>query len=186
MTEGLATARAPAVVAVVVTKDPGPWFDETLQAIAAQDYGNLSVLVLVSGGDTNPTPAVAAALPDAFVRRLPENGGFGAAVREALSMVEGAPFFFLCHDDCAPSPDALHLMVEESFRSNAGIVSPKIVHWEDPSSLMHVGQSIDKTGAVVERVQDGEIDAGQHDAVRDVFVAPGGCLLVRADLLRAL
>ena len=46
--------------------------------------------------------------------------------------------------------------------------------------------SCDKTGAVVDRIQDGEVDHGQHDAVRDVFVAPGGCILVRADLWREL
>ncbi len=42
--------------------------------------------------------------------------------------------------------------------------------------------SCDKTGAVVDRIVEGEVDHGQHDAVRDVFVAPGGCILVRADL----
>ncbi len=187
MTEGSASAaRAPAVVAILVTTDPGPWFEETLQALAAQDYDNLSVLVLVAGGSSDPTEMVARGLPEAFVRRLPESGGFAAAVDEALWMVEGASFFLLCHDDCAPSPDAVHLMVEESFRSNAGIVCPKMVHWDEPRALLHVGQGIDKTGAVVERVQVGEMDAGQHDAVRDVFVAPGGCTLVRGDLFRAL
>ncbi len=179
-------ARAPAVVAIVVTRDPGPWFDDTLRGLAAQDYGNLSVLVLVSGGSANPTARVAEVLPQAFVSRLPEDRGFGVAVADAMEMVEGAAFFLLCHDDCALAPDAVHVMVEESFRSNAGVVSPKMVHWDDPRALLHVGQSVDKTGAVVERVQDGEIDAGQHDAVRDVFVAPGGCTLVRADLLGAL
>ncbi len=187
MTEGSASAaRAPSVVAVVVTTDPGPWFDEMLQALAAQDYPNLSTLVLVSGGAADPTEIVAKRLPEAFVRRLPESGGFAFAVDEALWMVEGASFFLLCHDDCAPALDAVHLMVEESFRSNAGIVCPKMVHWDDSRALLHVGQSVDKTGAVVERIQDGEIDAGQHDAVRDVFVAPGGCTLVRGDLFRAL
>jgi GT2 family glycosyltransferase len=187
MMEGSVTAaRAPAVVAVVVTRDPGAWFDETLEALAAQDYDNMSVLVLVSGGATDPTARVAAALPDAFVRLLPDDKGFGSAVNEALGMIEGASFFLLCHDDCALAPDALHLMVEEAFRSNAGVVSPKMVHWDDPRALLHVGLNADKTGALVERVQDGEIDAGQHDAVRDVFCAPGGCTLVRADLLRAL
>ncbi len=187
MTEGSASAaRAPAVVAILVTTDPGPWFEETLQALAAQDYDNLSVLVLVAGGSSDPTEMVARVLPEAFVRRLPESEGFAAAVDEALWMVEGASFFLLCHDDCAPSPDAVHLMVEESFRSNAGIVCPKMVHWDEPRALLHVGQGIDKTGAVVERVQVGEMDAGQHDAVRDVFVAPGGCTLVRGDLFRAL
>lgn len=187
MKEGSANAaRAPSVVAVVVTTDPGPWFDDVLQALAAQDYDNLSVLVLVSGGTVDPTETVARYLPEAFVRRLPDGGGFAAAVDEALTMVDGASFFLLCHDDCAPAPDATHLMVEESFRSNAAVVCPKMLHWDDPRALLHVGQSADKTGAVVERVQDGEIDVGQHDAVRDVFVAPGGCTLVRGDLLRAL
>ena len=34
--------------------------------------------------------------------------------------------------------------------------------------------------------REGEVDHGQHDAVRDVFVAPGGCILVRADLFAEL
>ena len=46
--------------------------------------------------------------------------------------------------------------------------------------------SCDKTGAVVDRITEGEVDHGQHDAVRDVFVAPGGCILVRADLFAEL
>jgi GT2 family glycosyltransferase len=178
-------ARAPAVVALVVAHDPGPWFEETLVALAAQDYGEFSVLVLDDGTE-DVTARVGAVLPEAFVRRLPENRGFGAAVNEALDMVEGAAFFLLCHDDCAPRPDAVHLMVEESFRSNAGVITPKMVRWDDPRTLVHVGQGVDKTGAVVERMQPGEVDHGQHDAVRDVFVAPGGCTLVRADLLAEL
>jgi GT2 family glycosyltransferase len=174
------------VVALLVTRDPGPWFEVTLDALAAQTYGELSVLVLVSGGDADPTDRVAARLPGAFVRRLDEDRGFGAAVNQALPMVEGAAFFLLCHDDCAPEPDAVHVMVEESYRSNAGVVTPKVVRWDDPAVLVHVGMSADKTGAVVERVQPREVDHGQHDAVRDVFVAPGGCTLIRADLLRTL
>src|SRR5271165_6545007 len=173
---------APPVVAVVVTRDPGPWFEECLGSLAAQDYGELSVLVLVSGGREDPTSTVAAVLPDAFVRKLPEDRGFGAAADEVLGMVEGAAFYLFCHDDAAPDPDAVHLMVEESFRSNAGIVTPKMVRWDDPTALVHVGMTADKTGAVTERIQPGEVDHGQHDAVRDVFVAPGGFTLVRADL----
>ena len=101
-------------------------------------------------------------------------------------MVEGAAFYLLCHDDVALDPDAVHLMVEESVRSNAGVVSPKFVNWDDPNVLLHVGMSCDKTGAVVDRVLEGEVDHGQHDGVRDVFVAPGGCILVRADLFAEL
>src|SRR5579875_3125970 len=124
--------RAPAVVAVVVTKDPGPWLEATLEALGSQDYPELSVLVVVAGGTEDPTARVAKVLPSAFVRRLDHEVGFPAAANEVLSVVEGAAFFLICHDDCAPAPDAISAMVEESYRSNAGIVSPKFVGWDDP------------------------------------------------------
>ena len=39
----------PAVVAVVVTHEPGPWFEESLRALATQDYSDLTVLVIDAG-----------------------------------------------------------------------------------------------------------------------------------------
>jgi len=177
---------APPVVAVVVAHDPGPWFAETLASIASQDYAELSVLVLDTGAAEGLAARVAEVLPDAYVRRFGSNRGFGATVNEVRTMVDGASYFVLCHDDVALDPDVVHLLVEEAFRSNAGIVSPKVVDWNDPVQLVHVGMSVDKGGSVVERVQPHEIDHGQHDAVRDVFVAPGGVTLIRSDLFDAL
>ncbi|HXQ60083.1 MAG TPA: glycosyltransferase family 2 protein, partial [Acidimicrobiales bacterium] len=177
---------APPVVAVIVTCDPGPWFPEALRAFAAQEYPELSVLVLDAGSAQDPTAIVARELPGAFVRLLGVNRGFGASANEVLSMVEGASHFLFCHDDVAPAPDAVHFLVEESYRSNAGVVAPKLVSWDDPGRLLHVGMAVDKGGAVVDRVEPGEVDHGQHDAVRDVFLAPGGCTLVRADLFAEL
>jgi len=177
---------APPVVAVVVAHDPGPWFAETLASIASQDYAELSVLVLDTGSSEDLATRVAAILPTAYVRSFEGNRGFGATVNEVRTMVDGAAYFLICHDDVALDDDAVHLMVEEAFRSNAGIVSPKVVSWSDPERLVHVGMSVDKGGSVVDRVQAHEIDHGQHDAVRDVFVAPGGCTLIRADLFDEL
>ena len=177
---------APPVVAVIVTCDPGAWFEESLQSLAEQDYPELSVLVLDAGSVEDPTPRVAAVLPGAYVRRLPGNKGFGPSVDEVLDMVQGASHLLVCHDDVALDPDVVHVLVEESFRSNAGVVAPKLVAWDDPQRLLHVGMAVDKGGAVVDRVEPGEIDHGQHDAVRDVFLAPGGCTLVRADLFAEL
>ena len=177
---------APPVVAVVVAHDPGPWFEETLASLDSQDYAELSVLVLDAASDQSLTERVAAILPTAYVRRFEQNRGFGATVNEVQTMVDGADYFLLCHDDVALFPDAVHLMVEEAFRSNAGIVSPKEVSWDDPERLIHVGMTVDKGGSVVDRVHANEIDHGQHDAVRDVFVAPGGSTLVRADLFEEL
>ena len=179
-------ATAPAVVAVVVTHEPGAWLEESLEALGAQDYPNLSVLILDAGSTEDPTRRIADVLPSAYVRRLGRNPGYGAATNDVLEVVEGASHLLLCHDDVAPDPDAVRLLVEEAFRSNAGIVAPKLVDWEDPGVLLKVGMSADKMGMPVALVERGELDQEQHDAVRDVFCAPSGCVLVRADLFKSL
>ena len=87
----------------------------------------------------------------------------------------------ICHDDVAPDPGALRLMVEELYRSNAGAVGPKLVDWDDPSVLQAVGLGMDRFGEIDPVIEPGEVDQEQHDGVRDVFVLPSAYLLVRAD-----
>ncbi len=177
---------APAVVAVVVTCDPGSWFEPGLSSLVNQDYPNLSVLVIDSASEVDPTPRVAAVIPGAFVMRLERRVGFGRAANEVLKRVEGASHLLFCHDDVALAPDAVRCLLEEAFRSNAGITSPKYVQWDDPDRLLAVGATADKVGVVQDLVEPGELDQQQHDGVREVFVAPGGAMLVRADLFRAV
>lgn len=176
----------PPVAAIMVTSDPGPWLEEALAALAAQDYPNLVVVVVDAASEEDPTARVAEVAPSAFIRRLEENHGFGASANVAMETVEGVSHFVFCHDDAAPDPSAVRLLVEEAFRSNAAIVAPKMVAWDDPSRILSVGMNADKLGALADRAIPGEIDQEQHDSVRDVFVAPGGFTLVRADLFSAL
>ena len=184
--ERLMDSRAPAVVAVIVTTGVGPGLEATAASLAAQNYEELSLLVVANGDAEHVAERVATVAPHAFVRLLEENRGFGAACNEAALMVQGSAFFLFCHDDVRLEPDAVQLMVEAAFRANAGIVTPKVVAYDDPLTLLHVGQTSDRFGVVRERVELGEIDHGQQDLERDVFVAPGGVMLVRADLFTAL
>lgn len=177
---------APAVVAVVVTRDPGPWLERAVDALAAQDYSNLAVLFIDAASDTDPTPRVARALPDAYVRRLDENRGFGASANHVGEIVDGAAFYCFLHDDAAPEPGAIATLVNEAVRSNAAVVGGKLVQLDDRKRLLQVGESVDKTGERSTLVEAGELDQEQYDAVRDVFVVPGGCTLVRADLFHAI
>ena len=62
----------------------------------------------------------------------------------------------------------------------------KFVAYEDPLTLFHVGQSSTASGSCASEIKLGEIDHGQQDLERDVFVAPGGATLVRADLFSSL
>ena len=189
-------AQAPPVVAVVVVHEPGPWFEDTVESLARQDYPNLRFLFLVAsdGEDAAPEGTVgavqsrlAARLPDAFVRPAAGNPGFGAVANEVLRLVEGEHgLFLICHDDIAMDPDALRLMVEELYRSNAGAVGPKLVGWDDPRELRSVGMGVDRFGEIDHSIELGELDQEQHDGVRDVFAVPSACMLIRADLFREL
>lgn len=177
---------APPVVAVMVVHEPGEWFAETLAGLGAQDYPDLRLVALVT---SSTTPSVAdrirEAVPAALVRTVEGNPGFGPVVNQALTLVDGREGFFLVlHDDVALRPDSVSALVDEAFRSNAAVVGPKLVEWDAPDVLQHVGLDCDRAGQLVDVVDPGERDQEQHDAVRDVFALPSACLLVRNDVFR--
>jgi GT2 family glycosyltransferase len=175
------------VVTVTVVHQPDARFDDTLEGLAEQDFPNLKHLFLVVGEPGDVVERIQRRVPGAFVRSVGDPGGFGAACNEVLTIVKGDNgFFCLLHDDVALDPTAIRLMVEELYRSNAGIVGPKLVEWDDPGILQHVGMDVDRFGEIDPIVEPGEVDQEQHDAVRDVFAVPSACMLVRADLFRTL
>ena len=185
-TDAPAESQAPPVVVALVTSRPGPWLEECLASIVGQDYPNLSILVLATAPAEDLVTRVAAVAPAAYVRRLDDVEGFGPAANDVLEVVEGASFYAFCHDDVVLDSTVIRALVEEAFRSNAGIVGPKLVLWHEPEHLLHVGMGVDKTGNRTPSVERGELDQEQHDAVRDVFLIPGACTLVRADLFSTL
>lgn len=176
---------APPVVAVVVTHGPGPWFDDVLTGLARQDYPNLETMFLVTG-DGVSSERIRSVLPLAHVRVVPGNHGFGPTANAALHLIEGSGLFCFMHDDVALDSSTITLLVEELYRSNAGIVGPKLVEWDNPLVLQHVGLGVDRFGEVDSALDPGEVDQEQHDAVQDVFCVPSACLMVRADLFREL
>ncbi len=174
------------MVAVTVVHEPGPWFDDVLAGLRAQDYPNLRLLFLVTGDATGVGERIRDVLPDAHLRAVTTNDGYGASAHEALRLVEGSGLFCFLHDDVALDPDAISRLVEELYRSNAGIVGPKLVEWDDPRVLQSVGLAVDRFGEIDPLVEPGERDQEQHDGVRDAFCLSAACLLIRADLFRAL
>lgn len=177
---------APPVVAVMVAHEPGDWFAEVLAGCAAQDYPNLRLVAFLTGGTPATVgDAIRQHVPSALIRQVEGNPGFGPVVNQALSLVDGRDGFFLVlHDDVVLPPDAVSRLVEEAFRSNAAVVGPKLVEWDAPDVLQHVGLESDRAGRLVEVVDPGERDQEQHDAVRDVFALPTACMLVRNDVFR--
>ena len=176
----------------MVVHEPGDWFAETVAALAAQNYPGLQHLFLLSGDPSAPAnrPArdlIETALPGAVIRYTGGNPGYAASCNAVLNLVQGdGGFFLFLHDDVALAPDAVSRLMEETFRSNAGVTGPKLVHWDNPRMIQSVGVAVDRLGVSMPLADDGEIDQEQHDIVQDVFVLSSACLLVRADLFRSV
>ncbi len=176
---------APDVVAVVAARGRTDHLEETLGSLVAQDYPKLSILVV----DATPEPIadrVAAVAPDAFLHRLAGAPTTGAAFNQGASLVDGAPLLLLCADDAVLEPDAVTQLVVGLYRSNAGVVTPKVVRLDDRRRLRQIGLGADRFGVTVDLVDPDEFDQDQYDSQRDVFVAPLGVQLIRADLFSTL
>ena len=95
-------------------------------------------------------------------------------------------FLLVCHDDVALAPDAVRILVTEALRSNAGVAGPKLVPWDEPGRLQHVGWRVDQFAVADDLIDPGERDQEQYDAVTDVFAVPSACVLVRAGLFASI
>lgn len=180
------TATYPLVTIALVAHNPGAWFDEVLHSIVAQDYPSLEVVVIDAASDIPVAPRVHDVIPEAVVVPLVANQGFAKNANMILDHSTLGPYLLICHDDVALAPDCVRRLIEETLRSNAGVIGPKLLDWNDPSRILHVGLGADKTGLVSDLAEPGEYDQEQHDAVRDVFAVPGAVTLLRTDLFRAL
>ena len=103
-----ALAQYPPVVAVVVTRNPGPWLEDTLVAAWPSRTTTTSPSSSSTAAPTTTrprgSPRCSRARSSAASTTAP---GFPGAANEALHTVEGATFLLLCHDDVVLDPTAL-------------------------------------------------------------------------------
>lgn len=188
---------APPVVTAMVVHQPGPWFDEVLQSLANQDYSALSHVFFLTSQVINQKPDTVASqllmkkiqtvLPESIVRIVEGNPGFGALINETQRIVEGnRGLFCVMHDDVLLQPSTISMLVHEMLVSNASIVGPKVVQWDNPTILKSVGSFIDRCGEVDPLIETDERDQEQHDSVKDVFFVSSVCMLIRAEVFREL
>jgi len=176
----------PLVTVALVAHNPGAWFEEALGSLVQQDYPALEIVVIDAASEELVAGRVHDVIPEATVVPLLANQGFAKNANTILDQPGLGQYLLICHDDVALAPDCIRRLVEETLRSNAGVVGPKLLDWDDPNRILHVGLGADKTGLVSELAEPGEYDQEQHDAVRDVFAVPGAVTLIRTDLFQTL
>lgn len=179
------------VTAIVVAHDGSRWLRDTLRAVLAQtrpiDRG--------VGVDNGSRDGSGALLGEAFgkhsVVQMPRSSGFAEAVHEVVRRLPEAPgqteWLWVIHDDCAPDPRALELLLHAADEyPETGILGPKLRDWLDRKLLLEVGVTVARSGRRETGLEAREYDQGQHDAeprgVRDVLAVSTAGMLIRRDV----
>jgi len=177
-------AKPPSVLVVLVVKDGAEWLPQCLLALSRQTHPRIGLLGVDNGSSDGSADLLASVIGEGHVLRLARNEGFAGGVGEALRTqgAQQADYILLLHDDTLLAPDAISALVEAAERvEDAGVVGPKIVDWEDPRVLREVGFATDRFGYPYSPLEDGEIDQGQYDRIREVlFVSSCATLVARS------
>jgi GT2 family glycosyltransferase len=205
----------PRVTAVLVLHDGVEFLPRTLAAVQSQTRPP-DVLIGVDAGSRDDGPSLLrAATP--HVLQLRRDTSFGDAVHAALTTLEGhrldhrdpdraavaagagaaagavsapappAEWLWLLHDDCAPSPEALQLLLDVVDRGpSIGIAGCKQVGWDDARRLIDVGFTTSLLGARVTGIDVDDVDQGQLDHRSDVLAVSTSGMLIRRDLWERL
>ena len=116
---------------------------------------------------------------------LSNETGFAAAVNEAgVQAVErwGDPgaWIWLLHDDCAPEPDCLELLLRAAEEApSARVLGPLALDWADPRLIVEAGLSTDASGHRQQSAPPGEQST-------EVLAVPSAGALIRRDLWEEL
>ena len=193
------------VTAVVVGHEGAAWLPRLSEALWALNP-RPDRLIAVDTGSTDDTAELLAAMPGVEpVVSVSARTGFGTAVSRGIEAVGFAPipsavgpygddghmpvieWLWLLHDDCAPAPKALEkLLLQATMAPDTGVWGPKLRLWPRDRELLEVGVSTSLGGRRDTGIENGELDQGQHDQLRNVLSVSSAGMLVRRDVWEAL
>jgi GT2 family glycosyltransferase len=170
----------PGVVVVLVAHDGAAFLPRTLAAIGELDPAPVAV-VAVDTGSTDSTGALLAASPSVDrVITLPADEGFATAVHAGVESAPASGWLWILHDDSAPDPDALGVLLRNAAdQPSVAVWGPKVLGWDEPRRLLEVGVTISRSGRRHTGLERGEQDQGQYDGQRDTLAVGSAGLLVR-------
>jgi GT2 family glycosyltransferase len=177
----------PSILVLLVATDGAVWLPEVLKGLRAQQYRPIKVLAVDNASGDGSGAILAKAFGVRRIVSLERRIGYGRALAAGLKIAAerrlDADAFLLLHDDAAMAAGAVESMVRTMQSTGAGIVGAKLLEWDNPSLLQDFGQTTDRYGRAVPRVERGDIDQGQHESVEEVLYATSAALLVARELV---
>lgn len=188
MSPTLDAVGAPRVSAVIVSHDGERWLPNLIRALDTSTRHPHRLIAVDTCSTDASRELLAAAFGDDAVVTAPRTSGFGHGVEVGVAALDGAEasedpdneWLWLLHDDCAPAPDALELLLL-TLAENPGlaVVGCRMRAWPRAQRLLEVGVTITGTGHRETGLELGEYDQGQHDGIRRVLAVSSAGMLVR-------
>lgn len=174
------------VTAVLVTHDGARWLPQVIATLSSQTRRIDRIIAVDTGSKDSSVKLLRSA--GIAVIEAERDIGYGDAIEIALAhspvstdeATAASEWIWLIHDDCAPKPTALELMLAELVdRPQVVIAGPKLLGWYDRDHLLEAGVSIAINGARWTGLENREQDQGQQNFTRDVLTVSTAAMLVR-------
>lgn len=172
------------VSAVIVNWNHGGLLPSCLDALLAQDYSALEIVVVDNASSDGSPEWLPDRYPAVQLWRFPKNVGFAHALNTGVQNSRGE-FVLSLNPDVVARPTFVRELVSAAHRergAQVGMVAPKLLVPGESAILDSTGLFIDRRRRPYDRGQ-GQPDTGQHDADCEVFGACGAAALYRRDML---
>jgi len=173
------------VVAVVVVHDEPEYFSATIAALKNQTRAVEQIVVLdTSHGDECSKIALANGIT--ALHKLSPKYSLQQSIAFATKHLGSSSWLWLIHDDSAPKPDALDLLLRAvELSPSVAIAGPKLLNWNNEKLISQMGLTLTRGGDLFSKVNN-EIDQSQHDEIEDVMAVGTAAALIRVDVLKQL
>lgn len=184
----IADETAPPDVRIVMpTVDPGPWFEEVISSLSAQDYPSISTTIVHGKDDGVLIETQVSDLDNVELESFPDDAGFGQKVN-AIASSSDEQLLLILHDDVVLADGAVSGLVAEWIRrrDERSVVGAKLVDWTNSEQLMPAGFVADRFGQARYTARPGDLDQGQQDSGSDHFGTATACLLISREFFQSL
>jgi len=179
---GMASGPPPLLSVVIPNWNGARFLPTCLDALAAQTYPNIEVIVADNASSDGSQALLRARYPGVRLVELPANRGFTGACNAGIQAARGA-FIALLNNDTEADPGWAAAVVDAFARHpEAGSVASKMLLFDRRDHIHTTGDYFTVDGRAGNRGV-WERDEGQYDREEHVFSACGGAAVYRRAML---
>lgn len=152
-----------------------------LKSLTGQTLKQIEIIVVDNGSVDGSVQLIEKKYPTIRLIKLTKNTGFAYAVNQGIKYSQGK-YIVLINNDTQVNKDCLkHLVRTAEDYPKAGFIAAKMLNFYHRDIIDSVGDYIDNVGHA-NNIGMGEVDSGEYDKQRTVFLATGGGSLFKREV----